>query len=142
MSKQTMLEMNLIKILDSDRDPHINALKTEMEPLFKEYKEVFEGPRKLEGQYHIVTNESIKPVVHPPRRLPVAMTEKAQRKRKEMAANDIIEMVSQPTDWVSSMLVVSKPSAGTEKETKIRICLDPRDLNVAIKREHFPHSYG
>ena len=36
------------------------------------------------------------------------------------------------------MLVVSKPSTDAEGETKLRICLDPRDLNFAIKREHFP----
>ena len=76
--------------------------------------------------------------MHPPRRLHVSMSNKVQRKLEEMATDDIVEKVSQPTDWVSSMLVVSKPSSGAEGETKIHICLDPRDLNVAIKREHFP----
>ena len=33
----------------------------------------------------------------------------------------------QPTEWISSMVVVSKPG-------KMRICLDPQDLNIAIKR--------
>lgn len=55
-----------------------------------------------------------------------------------MTTDGIIEKVNQPTDWVSSMLVVSKPSTEADGESKIRICLDPRDLNVAIKREHFP----
>ena len=138
LSKQTMLQMNLIKILESDRDPRVNVLKTDTEPLLEEYDDVFEGLGKLDGQYHIVTDESIRPVVHPPRRLPVAMTERVQRKLEEMAAANIIEQVDQPTDWVSSMLVVSKPSTEAEGETKLRICLDPRDLNLAIKREHFP----
>ena len=138
LSKQTMLQMNLIKILDSDRDPCVNVLTTDTEPLLEEYDDVFEGLGKLDGQYHIVTDESIRPVVHPPRRLPVAMTERVQRNLEEMAAANIIEQVDQPTDWVSSMLVVSKPSTEAEGETKLRICLDPRDLNLAIKREHFP----
>ena len=138
LSKQTMLQMNLIKILDSDRDPRVNVLKTDTEPLLEEYDNVFEGLGKLDGQYHIVTDESIRPVVHPPWRLPVAMTERVQRKLEEMAAANIIEQVDQPTDWVSSMLVVSKPSTEAEGETKLRICLDPRELNLAIKREHFP----
>ena len=38
----------------------------------------------------------------------------------------------------ASMLVVTKPSTEAEGETKLRICLDPRDLNLAIKRKHFP----
>ena len=99
---------------------------------------MFEGLGKLDGKYSIVTDKSVKPVVHPPRRLPVAMSEHVQRKLEEMTADDVIAKVDQPTDWVSSMLVVSKPPSEGSGETKIRICLDPRDLNVAIKREHFP----
>jgi len=113
-----MLEMTFIKILDSDRDPRVNVLKTDTEPLLEEY-EVFEGLGKLDGQYHIVTDQSIRPVVHPPRRLPVAMTERVQRKLEEMAAANTIEQVDQPTDWVSSMLVVSTPSTEAEGETKL-----------------------
>ena len=37
----------------------------------------------------------------------------------------------EPTDWVNSMVAVVKPN-------KLRICIDPRDLNEAIRREHFP----
>ena len=113
-------------------------LKSDTEPLLEEYDDVFEGLGKLDGQYHIVIDESIRPVVHPPRSLPVAMTERVQQKLEEMVAANIIEQVNYPTDWVSSMLVVSKPSTEAEGETKLRICLDPRDLNLAIKREHFP----
>ena len=39
--------------------------------------------------------------------------------------------VSQPPDWVNSMVVSSRGE-------KIRICLDPGDLNKAVKREHYP----
>ena len=35
------------------------------------------------------------------------------------------------TDWVNSMVTVIKPE-------KTRVCIDPRDLNRAIKREHSP----
>ena len=85
-----MLEMNLIKILDSDQDPHNNILKTGTEPVLKEYKDMF---GMLDGHvqylYHIVIDESIKPVVHPPWCLHVAMSDNVQRKLEEMAANDI-----------------------------------------------------
>ena len=61
LSKQTMLEMNLIKILDSNRDPRVSVLKSGTEPLLEEYDDVFEGLGKLDGQYHIVIDESIRP---------------------------------------------------------------------------------
>ena len=40
--------------------------------------------------------------------------------------------MSEPTDWVSSMVIVQKP------DKQIRLCLDPTDLNKFIRREHFP----
>ena len=43
----------------------------------------------------------------------------------------VIYKQEEPTDWVNSMVVVETPN-------KIRICIDPRDLNKAIKREHYP----
>ena len=39
--------------------------------------------------------------------------------------------VEEPTEWVSSMVVALK-------KDKVRICIDPKDLNKAIKREHHP----
>ena len=55
-----------------------------------------------------------------------------------MIKDDIIAKVDQPTDWVSSMLAVRKPTMGQDGKADIRICLDPKDLNGAIKRENFP----
>ena len=44
----------------------------------------------------------------------------------------IISKVEEPTEWVNSIVIVEKQNGS------IRICLDPKDLNQAIKREHFP----
>ena len=45
---------------------------------------------------------------------------------------DIIEIVSGPTSWVSPVVVVPKPSGD------IRLCVDMRQANMAVKRERFP----
>ena len=55
-----------------------------------------------------------------------------------MVKDDIIAKVDQPTDCVSSMLAVRKPSLGPDGKADICICLDSKYLNGAIKREHFP----
>ena len=46
----------------------------------------------------------------------------------------VVEHVHEPTDWVNSMVTIVKPNG------KLRICIDPRDLNRAtcIRREHYP----
>ena len=43
----------------------------------------------------------------------------------------VITKVSAPTDWVSSIVHSRKSN------NKLRICLDPKDLNRAIKRPHY-----
>ena len=49
-----------------------------------------------------------------------------------MLADRIIVPVEEPTDWVNSLVVREKPNGS------LRVCLDPRDLNKAIRREHYP----
>ncbi|RXN16535.1 dynein heavy chain axonemal [Labeo rohita] len=50
---------------------------------------------------------------------------------KRMEDLGVIVKQTEPTDWVNSMVTVLKPE-------KLRICIDPQDLNKAIKREHYP----
>ena len=44
---------------------------------------------------------------------------------------DVIERVYEPTDWVNSMVTVIK------KNEQLRICVDPCDLNKAIKHQYY-----
>ncbi|KAL6483813.1 hypothetical protein MHYP_G00086850 [Metynnis hypsauchen] len=48
-----------------------------------------------------------------------------------MEANDIIQKVSQPTEWCAPMVPAPKKSG------KVRICADLKRLNKAVKRERF-----
>ena len=48
-----------------------------------------------------------------------------------MESKGIIKKVNEPTAWVNSMVVNEKRSG------KLRICIDPRDLNKALLREHY-----
>ena len=49
-----------------------------------------------------------------------------------MVEMKVIERINKPTEWVSS-LAYSRKSSG-----KIRICLDPKNLNEAIRIPHYP----
>lgn len=49
-----------------------------------------------------------------------------------MTQMGVIERVEERTDWVNSITCVKKKTTGA-----LRVCLDPKDLNENIKREHY-----
>jgi len=71
-------------------------------------------------------------VVHPPRKIPFTQREKVKEELDRMEKLGVIRKAEEPTEWVSSLVVVEKPNGN------VRLCLDPRDLNKAIQREHYP----
>ena len=65
--------------------------------------------------------------------MPVAMKEEIMKKVDELIQQKIVAKVNEPTDWISSMVVVKKPQSN-----KVRICIEPRDLNQALQRPRYP----
>ena len=78
-----------------------------------------------------VYNDSAKPVQHAPQRGQVALRNKIKDTLEELHSAGLIEPVSKPMPWILSMLAVPK------KNGKIRISLDPKDLNKAILWENY-----
>ena len=99
--------------------------------VFSQYKDIFEGTGCLPGTYNLKTDQSVKPVVHPPRKIPVALRDRLKSELENLTEKGIIAPVTEPTPWVNNLVIVEKPN-------KLRICLDPRDLNKAIQRSHYP----
>ncbi len=85
----------------------------------------------LPVQHHIEIDESAKPVVHPPRNVPAALRPKINAELDRMEQMGVILSVTCPTELVSSLVTVAKPD-------KLRLCIDPKNLNEAVKREHYP----
>ncbi|KAI0229256.1 hypothetical protein LSAT2_020337 [Lamellibrachia satsuma] len=77
-------------------------------------------------------DESVRPVVYAQRRVPVPVHEKVRKKPDELVCDGVLTLVTEATDWVSSMVIVQKPSG------QFRICIYPKDLNTAIIREYYP----
>ena len=97
----------------------------------QKYANVFTGLGRLEKPYHIEVDPTVTPVVNPPRTIPAALRDRVKTELEDMKKRGVIRKVEEPTDWVSSMAIVEKP------DESLRICLDHRNLNKAIKREHF-----
>ena len=96
------------------------------------YSDVFKSKGKLEGQLHLELGESVQPVQLPPRRVPLAVKDKLQGELETLSNMEIIAKVDDPTDWISSMVVTTK------RNGKVRLCIDSKALNNALKRSHYP----
>ena len=99
--------------------------------LQSQYADVFDGLGCLPGKHSIVVDPTVQPVVNPCRKVPFALHNKLKEELDRMVDLKVIAPVDKPTDWVNSIVIVKKSNG------KLRVCLDPRSLNVAIKRQHF-----
>ena len=62
---------------------------------------------------------------------PVAVHPKLKAKLDRMTKLGVITKVEEPTPWVSQIVVIPKKNGG------VRVCIDPRELNKALLREHY-----
>ncbi len=139
---QSSLELNVVTVNNVDsvlpnlgpHKSHISHTDITKAYIGECYKDIF-GPDlgKLPVEYRMKLDPEIKPVIRPPRRIPVSMQDKVKAELERMVKMGVIKPVSEPTSWVSSFVAVKKKG-----KEEIRICIDPRDLNHAIQRQHYP----
>ena len=55
---------------------------------------------------------------------------KLKKNLDRLVETGVPAQADEPTDWVNQMEVAIK------RDVSLRICVDPRSLNIALKREH------
>ena len=109
-----------------------HPLPTTKEYILHEYADVFKGIGTLPGgPYHIKLKDSYKPVQHPPRSVPLGMQSAYKAELDRLVKEEIITEVHEHTEWINSIVPVMK------EDSSLRLCLDPKDLNKAIKRNQW-----
>ena len=81
---------------------------------------------------HMRLDPTVPPVVSSVRKIPVAMKQDVINELEHMKHIGVIEAVTEPTEWVSSMVAAKK------KDGSIRLCIDPVHINKALLRRHHP----
>ena len=82
------------------------------------------------GTDHLRIDKNAEPSVTPSRRIPTAPREKFSKGELDRLEKiRVLAKVDEPTTWVSSVDIAIKKSGS------LRICINPRPLNQAVKRE-------
>ena len=81
----------------------------------------------MQGEYDIKTDPTVQ---HGRWKVPIEHKEEIEKELAEMVWLRIITKQTEPTPWVSSLMYPKKANS------KLRICLNPKDLNKAIIHEN------
>ena len=125
-------QMNLLKI----QYHNISALDNQSltrDMVTTKYADIFrEIAGRLPGKVHMETDPTVAPVKLPLLRVPAALKQELCKELNRLKNLGVIAAVDTHTDWISSLVLMKKPNG------KQRICIDPKPLNKALKRNHYP----
>ena len=121
----------------------VNRLPLMKQDILSQYYSCFEGIGHFPGnpcKFHHKPEH--KPARHAPRKVPIHLEATFKEEIKSLVKQGILEEVKEHTDWVNSYVIVEKDtdnhhSPNHTVKKKLRICLDPRDLNEALEREPY-----
>ncbi len=108
------IDFGLIKMVLS-----VTETQTEV-PVLEEFADVFKGIGLFPGECTIHLDPHATPVVHPPRRIPLALRSRLKEELENMERQGVIAKVTEPTEWVNSMVVAEKPRTGADRKFKLK----------------------
>ena len=121
-----------MKLLTIQKENFMNVMEDVNGDLIDKYPEVFDKSLgTLPGKVHFQVDPDSKPVVLPAWKIPVSVREKFKEELQRLESIKVIAPVDQLTEWISQIVVAVKKSG------ELRVCIDPKPLNAALKREHY-----
>ena len=121
----------------------VSKLPLTKQDILSQYSSCFEGIGHFPGDpYKFHLKPDYKPARHAPRKVPVHLETAFKEKIDSLVKQGILEEVKEHTDWVNSYVIVEKDTGNHHSpnhtvKKKLRICLDPRNLNEALEREPY-----
>ena len=121
----------------------VNRFPLTKQEILSQYSSCFEGIGHFPGDlYKFHLKPDYKPARHAPRKVPVHLEAAFKEEIESLVKQGILEEVKEHTDWVNSYVIVEKDTGNQHApnhtvKKKLRICLDPRDLNEALEREPY-----
>ena len=121
----------------------MNRFPLTKQDILSQYSGCFEGIGCFPGdpyEFHLKPDHKL--ARHAPRKVPVHLETAFKEEIDSLLSQGILEEVKEHTDWVNSYVIVEKDTGNSHApnhtvKRKLRICLDPRDLNEALEREPY-----
>ena len=83
------------------------------------------------GLHKLQVNPNIMPIIINDRRFPISGRSKLKDELDRMTKMGVIQPIDEPTAWLSHCVV------STKKDGNLRVCINPKELNKALLREHY-----
>ena len=121
----------------------VSRLPLPKQDILSQYSGCFEGIGHFPGDlYKFHLKPDYKPAQHAPRKVPVHLETAFKEEIESLVKQGILEEVKEHTDWVNSYVIVEKDTGNHHSpnhtvKKKLRICLDPSNLNEALEREPY-----
>ena len=128
----TAQKMGLITVEESnmERVCTVSSTLTSTDPVLSQYKEASEGDLGDLPGSATLTPHAI-PVPMPDRRTPISIRPDLKQELNRLEKLGVITKITEPTPWISQMVITKKKSGA------LRVCIDPKELNMALIRERF-----
>lgn len=104
------VRLNLVRrvyIVDTEKE-------TDYDELMAEYSDLFQGLGCLPGKHTIRVDKSVPPVIHPCRKVPFTLQKPLKAELDRMEGLEVIKRIVEPTEWVSSLVIVEKKEWKTQ----------------------------
>ena len=119
LSGSTCERLGLMQFTVPDLVEHVQHGPLSKEQLLSRYDDVFNwSVESVPGEVHFELDESAS------RNVPITMKMAVKAQLDKYEADGHMISVTEPTDWISNMVIV-------------RVCIDPKHLNQALKRSHY-----
>ena len=120
----------------------VNRLPLTKQDILSQYSGYFEGIGHFPGdpyKFHLKPEHKHQ---HAPRKVPIHLETAFKQEIESLVKQGILEEVKEYTDWVNSYVIVEKDTGNHHSpdhtvKKKLRICLDPKDLNEALERKPY-----
>ena len=126
LSYQTSVQMKFVEV----KEKNFEMVASMSVP--NTFSDVVDGKMgQLPGTQQLRVNPEAIPVVMANRRVPIAQRPHLKEELDRLVSLGVITAVEEPTPWVSQIVLTPKDNG------KLRVCIDPHELNKALIRERF-----